>query len=271
MPPADRSQRRLRSSIGAALARGGRVAPLRDRALFAATALVVLLVVQFALGLTSLLSAVVTFTAVPFPSGFPATPVGQFLGTFLLYPWPFYVASAVVLVLVRPASSGQELPVVLVRGALAGAVGTAALVVVGAVPGTLLSLEGGTWANLALYLTSIPLSRGLGLTAVLLVGCVLAWLWLREPGASAEGGSASTAHVEADEAAPSAVDGTDASWPEADGQEAAVRSSATGAGARRAPERTVAPAASPTPTPVPRRAPRPDPGDHSRYAPPEDR
>ena len=253
MPPADRSQRRLRSSSGAALARGGRVSPLRDRALFAATALVVLLVVQFALGLTSLLSAAITFTAVPFPSGFPATPVGQFLGTFLLYPWPFYVASTVVLVVVRPASSGQELPVVLVRGALAGAVGTAALVVVGAVPGTLLSLEGGTWANMALYLTSIPLSRGLGLSAVLLVGCVLAWLWLREPAAPVDGAVAGVADLEPDDAAPSAVDASHVPWPDADDQEAAARSSA------------------PPPAPVPRRAPRPDPGYHSRYAPPEDR
>ena len=252
MPPADHPQRRLRSSIGAALARGG-PAPFRDRALVASTALVVLLVVQFASGLAALVGTAITVTATPFPSGFVATPVGQFLGTFVLYPWPFYLVAAVVLLVVRPVSAAQPLSVVLVRGTLAGALGTVALALVGIVPGVLLSLEGGTWANLALYLTSIPLSRGIGLTAVLLVGCVLARLWLDEPhGAAAE----VAAVVQDDErvaAVPSAPVGQDDGLAAADPERLRTTLDAS-----------VGPA-----LPTPRPAPHPD--DHSRFAPPEGR
>jgi len=252
VPPADHPQRRLRSSIGAALARGG-PAPFRDRALVASTALVVLLVVQFASGLAALVGTAITVTATPFPSGFVATPVGQFLGTFVLYPWPFYLVAAVVLLVVRPVSAAQPLSVVLVRGTLAGALGTVALALVGIVPGVLLSLEGGTWANLALYLTSIPLSRGIGLTAVLLVGCVLARLWLGGP----DGAAAEAAAVVPDDewtaaAVPTPVGGED--------QPAAADHDR----ARATPDTSVGAA-----LPVPRPAPRPD--DHSRFAPPEDR
>ncbi|GAB2968781.1 hypothetical protein [Frigoribacterium salinisoli] len=259
MPAADHPQRRLRSSIGAALARGGPAASWRERVLATSTALVVLLVVQFVLGLAALLGAAVATTATPFPSGFVATPVGQFLGTFLLYPWPFYVAAAVVLLVVRPVSAALPLPVVLVRGTLAGAVGTVALALVGIVPGVLLSLEGGTWANLALYLTSIPLSRGIGLTAVLLVGCVLARLWLHEPQ-----GDDVVDRPERTSATDGAVPppGTGADAGDAEGARAR-RTASTHA----ALDPTDVPAASP-PGPG-RREPRPD--DHSRFAPPEDR
>jgi len=260
VPAADHPQRRLRSSIGAALARRGPIAPWRERVLATSTALVVLLVVQFVLGLTALVGTAITTTATPFPSGFVATPVGQFLGAFLLYPWPFYVTAALVLLVVRPVSAAQPLPVVLVRGALAGAVGTVALALVGIVPGVLLSLEGGTWANLALYLTSIPLSRGIGLTAVLLVGCVLARLWLHEPRVG-DG----VAEVEAGTDERAAADPhpvTDAEGVEAEG----ARTERT---AR--PDALAAPVAAPAaPLPTPRRSARRA-DDHSRFAPPEDR
>lgn len=256
MPAADHPQRRLRSSIGAALARRGPL-PFRERALAASTALVVLLVVQFVLGLAALVGAAVTVTATPFPSGFVATPVGQFLGTFLLYPWPFYVAAAIVLLVVRPVSAAQPLPVVLVRGALAGAVGTVALALAGIVPGVLLSLEGGTWANLALYLTSIPVGRGVGLTAVLLVGCVLARLWLHEPEAGdhapGEPGERS-APVPPSAAGPHAVVGADAEGVGAEAERARVGRATS----------TDGPAA---PLPTPRR-PTPGADDHSRFTPP---
>jgi hypothetical protein len=53
-----------------------------------------------------------------------------------------------------------------------------ALAVVGIVPGVVLSISGGTWVNLALYLTTVPLSAGLVDTALLVAGAVLARLWL---------------------------------------------------------------------------------------------
>ncbi|KQR66660.1 hypothetical protein [Frigoribacterium sp. Leaf172] len=151
----------------------------REAFLTAATALGVLLVVRFALGLLALVGSAIGYSVTAFPSGFTATPVGQFLGSFVLYPFPFYVAAFATLVVARPIRARDGLGVVLRSTLVAGAVGTAALAVVGIVPGITLSEEGGTWANLALYLTTIPLSAGVVDTAVLALGGVLAWWWLR--------------------------------------------------------------------------------------------
>lgn len=150
----------------------------RERLLTAATALVVVLVARFALGLVALVGSAVGFSVTAFPSGFVATPVGQFLGSFVLYPFPFYVASLVVLVAVRPLTPRSDLRTVVRHAVVAGAAGTVALAVVGIVPGIVLSLSGGTWVNLALYLTTIPLSAGIVDTALLVAGAVLARLWL---------------------------------------------------------------------------------------------
>ncbi|WP_423923470.1 hypothetical protein ACPEEZ_05135 [Frigoribacterium sp. 2-23] len=151
----------------------------REETVSAVVAVGVVLVARFALGLLALIGSAIGFSATSFPSGFLATPVGQFLGSFVLYPFPFYLAAAIVLIFVSPLATDAPLAAVLRSGAIAGAIGTAALAVVGIAPGVLLSISGNTWANLALYLTTIPLSNGIVDTALLLVGCVLSWLWAR--------------------------------------------------------------------------------------------
>ena len=145
----------------------------------AAAALGVVVAARFVLGLLALVGSAIGYSVTAFPSGFAATPVGQFLGGFAFYPFPFYLAAFIVLVLVRPIRAVDALPTVLRQAAVAGVVGTAALVIVGIVPGVMLSIDGGTWVNLALYLTTIPLSAGVVDTALLVVGAVLAWLWVR--------------------------------------------------------------------------------------------
>lgn len=173
----DRSSRRAAVSVRRAVAalRGLRTEAGRADLLTAATALGVVLVARFALGLVALAGSALGYTVTPWPSDFTATPVGQFLGGFVLYPFPFYVVAFVVLLLVRPVDPRAALPVVLRGGIVAGAAGTVALAVVGIVPGTAASLSGGTWVNLALYVTTIPLAAGIVDTALLLVGVVLAW------------------------------------------------------------------------------------------------
>jgi hypothetical protein len=147
----------------------------RRRLLAAATALGVVLVARFALGLVALVGSALGYSVTPWPSDFTATPVGQFLGSFVLYPFPFYLVAFVVLLLVRPVDPDLSLPRVLRRGLVAGGAGTVALAVVGVVPGVAASLSGGTWVNLALYLTTIPVAAGIVDTALLLVGVVVAW------------------------------------------------------------------------------------------------
>jgi hypothetical protein len=147
----------------------------RRRLLAAATALGVLLVARFALGLVALVGSALGYSVTPWPSDFTATPVGQFLGSFVLYPFPFYLVAFVVLLLVRPVDPDLSLPRVLRHGLVAGGAGTVALAVIGVVPGVAASLSGGTWVNLALYLTTIPLAAGIVDTALLLVGVVVAW------------------------------------------------------------------------------------------------
>jgi len=147
----------------------------RRRLLAAATALGVLLVARFALGLAALVGSALGYSVTPWPSDFTATPVGQFLGSFVLYPFPFYLVAFVVLLVVRPVDPALSLPRVLRHGLVAGAAGTVALALVGIVPGVAASLSGGTWVNLALYLTTIPFAAGVVDTALLLVGVVVAW------------------------------------------------------------------------------------------------
>ena len=159
-----------------------------DRLVAAATAVGVVLLARFVLGLLTMIGAAIGYSVTAFPSGFAATPVGQFLGSFVLYPFPFYLVAFVVLLLVRPLETAAPLATVLRRALVAGAAGTAALAVVGIVPGVLLSQSGGTWANLVLYLTTIPLTAGVADTALLLVGAVLAWLWARREGDDPRGG-----------------------------------------------------------------------------------
>ncbi|NIJ06158.1 hypothetical protein [Frigoribacterium faeni] len=198
----DRSPRRAAvflRSLPAAV-RGLRTPVGRARLLAAATALGVVLVARFALGLVAMAGAALGYSVTPWPSDFTATPVGQFLGSFVLYPFPFYVVAFVVLLLVRPVDPDLPLAPVLRRGVVAGASGTVALAVVGIVPGVAASLSGGTWVNLALYLTTIPLSAGIVDTALLLVGVVVAWHAARSAPGVAE--VAAGADAAADHAAP---------------------------------------------------------------------
>jgi len=265
----------------------------RDRLVAAATAVGVVLLARFALGLLAMVGAAVGFSVTAFPSGFAATPVGQFLGSFVFYPFPFYVVAFVVLLVVRPLETAAPLATVLRRALVAGAAGTLALAVVGVVPGVLLSQSGGTWANLVLYVTTIPLAAGVVDTALLVVGAVVAWLWARR-----EGDDPAGAQPEAD-ARPQAVVEPDASTS----SDAEADADLTGASARvsgpsRAPrsgpvdhasfrpaavapvdadDAPARPAVEPETTPAPdaprrsRRAADPARDDWSRFAPPADR
>jgi hypothetical protein len=214
----------------------------RDRLVAAATAVGVVLLARFALGLLAMVGAAVGFSVTAFPSGFAATPVGQFLGSFVFYPFPFYVVAFVVLLVVRPLETAAPLATVLRRALVAGAAGTLALAVVGVVPGVLLSQSGGTWANLVLYVTTIPLAAGVVDTALLVVGAVVAWLWARR-----EGDDPAGAQPEAD-ARPQAVVEPDASTS----SDAEADADATGAPAR---------------VSGPSRAPRSGPVDHASFRP----
>jgi hypothetical protein len=164
----------------------------RARLLSAASAVGVVLLARFVLGLLAMVGSAVGFSVTAFPSGFTATPVGQFLGGFAFYPFPFYVVAFLVLLLVRPIEAATPLDRVLRHAVVAGAAGTLALAVVGIVPGVLLSRSGNTWANLVLYVTTIPLAAGVIDTALLVVGCVLAWLWAHHDGAPATPAGAAT-------------------------------------------------------------------------------
>jgi hypothetical protein len=265
----------------------------RDRLVAAATAVGVVLLARFALGLLAMVGAAVGFSVTAFPSGFAATPVGQFLGSFVFYPFPFYVVAFVVLLVVRPLETAAPLATVLRRALVAGAAGTLALAVVGVVPGVLLSQSGGTWANLVLYVTTIPLAAGVVDTALLVVGAVVAWLWARR-----EGDDPAGAQPEAD-ARPQAVVEPDASTSsDAEADADATAAPARVSGPSRAPrsgpvdhasfrpaavapvDADAAPARSavePEATPAPdaprrsRRAADPARDDWSRFAPPADR
>ena len=265
----------------------------RDRLVAAATAVGVVLLARFALGLLAMVGAAVGFSVTAFPSGFAATPVGQFLGSFVFYPFPFYVVAFVVLLVVRPLETAAPLATVLRRALVAGAAGTLALAVVGVVPGVLLSQSGGTWANLVLYVTTIPLAAGVVDTALLVVGAVVAWLWARR-----EGDDPAGAQPEAD-ARPQAVVEPDASTSsDAEADADATAAPAQVSGPSRAPrsgpvdhasfrpaavapvDADAAPARSavePEATPAPdaprrsRRAADPARDDWSRFAPPADR
>ncbi|KQR43736.1 hypothetical protein ASF82_08860 [Frigoribacterium sp. Leaf164] len=218
----------------------------RDRLVAAATAVGVVLLARFALGLLAMVGAAVGFSVTAFPSGFAATPVGQFLGSFVFYPFPFYVVAFVVLLVVRPLETAAPLATVLRRALVAGAAGTLALAVVGVVPGVLLSQSGGTWANLVLYVTTIPLAAGVVDTALLVVGAVLAWLWARR-----EGDDPAGADPEAD-ARPEAVVVPPTPTSSDAEAEADADADATGAPAR---------------VSGPSRAPRSGPADHASFRP----
>ncbi|NII51212.1 hypothetical protein [Frigoribacterium endophyticum] len=265
----------------------------RDRLVAAATAVGVVLLARFALGLLAMVGAAVGFSVTAFPSGFAATPVGQFLGSFVFYPFPFYVVAFVVLLVVRPLETAAPLATVLRRALVAGAAGTLALAVVGVVPGVLLSRSGGTWANLVLYVTTIPLAAGVVDTALLVVGAVLAWLWARR-----EGDDPAGADPEADArpqavVVPAAPTSSDAE-ADADATGAPARASAPSRAPRSGPvdhasfrpaavapvdadDAPARPAVEPEATPAPdaprrsRRAADPARDDWSRFAPPADR
>ncbi|MBF4579806.1 hypothetical protein [Frigoribacterium sp. VKM Ac-2530] len=266
----DRSSRRAAVFLRRAVSevRGLRSDQGRARLLAAATALGVVLVARFALGLAALVGSALGYSVTPWPSDFTATPVGQFLGSFVLYPFPFYLVAFVVLLLVRPIDPGLSLPRALRHGLLAGTAGTVALALVGIVPGVAASLSGGTWVNLALYLTTIPFAAGVVDTALLLVGVVLAWHASRTGAAAGEtvagpdgdaiaeeapaGPSAAAPHP-AREPAPAQPEAGDVAPPE-DGPAGSAR-----------PPAVLPPALATRPTP-PRGASAAD--DWSRFAPP---
>ena len=247
----DRSPRRAAvflRSLPAAV-QGLRTPVGHARLLAAATALGVVLVARFALGLAALVGSALGYSVTPWPSDFTATPVGQFLGSFVLYPFPFYLVAFVVLLVVRPVDPSLSLPRVLRHGLVAGAAGTVALALVGIVPGVAASLSGGTWVNLALYLTTIPFAAGVGDTALLLVGVVVAWNASRE---ATPPGDPAVVESEADEvdSVPVEVAADEEAPPRAPG---------------RLPEQAREPAPATRPTP-PRGVSAAD--DWSRFAPP---
>ncbi|WP_223269563.1 hypothetical protein [Frigoribacterium sp. ACAM 257] len=270
----DRSSRRAAVFVRRAVVgvRGLRSDQGRQRLLAAATALGVLLVARFALGLAALVGSALGFSVTPWPSDFTSTPVGQFLGSFVLYPFPFYLVAFVVLLLVRPVDPALSLPRVLRHGLVAGAAGTVALAVVGIVPGVAASLSGGTWVNLALYLTTIPFAAGVVDTALLLVGVVLAWHAARSAtpavGSAADDAVADESLVDAGAIAEEAPAGLGDAVPQPAHEPAPARHDVTS-------EDGPAGSARPAAVPPPARATRPTPprgtsaaDDWSRFAPP---
>lgn len=253
-------QRRLRSTIGAALARPSGVSR-RERLLPAAAVLLGVLAVQFLLGLVAMAQAALTALAVPWPVDPASTPVGAFLTTTLLAPAPFVVAAGAVLVLL-PSGSATPLPTWLLRGLAAGAAGTVALAVVGAVRGLTSPFAAASPTFALLSATTVPLTEGIRLTCVLLVSCTLVAL-VAAPGrrdvATPDGGSGA-ARADVPE-----VDDADASprerGPVSETARWAARPSAPAAPGPTAP----APAAPAPAAPAP-----PAPRDHSPFLPPED-
>jgi len=197
-------QRRLRSTIGAALARPSGV-PRRARLVPAAAVLLGVLAVQFVLGLVAMAQAALTALALPWPVDFASTPVGAFLTTTLLVPAPFLVAAGAVLVLL-PSGAATPLPTWLLRGLAAGGAGTVALAVVGAVQGSTSPFAAASPTFAVVSATTVPLTTGVRLTCVLLVSCTL--VALASAARTTTGPGRPAAPTAGGEARPEAVAGT---------------------------------------------------------------
>jgi hypothetical protein len=156
--------------------------PSRQTLLAAAIAVGALLVVKFVVAFVQLLGNAIDYSPTAYSSGFLASPIGLFLGSLVLYPFFFYLAAFLALTLVFPVVKESPLSTILGRGVAAGAVGTIVLAVVGIVTGVVQSASTGDWVLLVLYVVFIPLATGVQLTAILVGGTVLAWLWTgRQP------------------------------------------------------------------------------------------
>ncbi|GAA4266815.1 hypothetical protein [Frondihabitans peucedani] len=222
--------------------------PGLDTVVTAAVAVGCLIVVRFAVAFVQLLGNAVAYDPSFYSNGFLRSPIGLFLGSLVLYPFPFYLAAFALLALVLPILREASLPTVVRRALLAGTGATVVLMLVGIVTGVSRSVSSGDAVDIALWVVFIPIAAGVQLTAVLVGGAVVAWLWLlRVPVEPGEGAQDATAAPREDAPAPTRAP---------------------------APSATPVPAPDPAPAPAPTAgaspAPRPEP-PISIYAPPDDR
>ncbi|BDZ50026.1 hypothetical protein GCM10025867_22670 [Frondihabitans sucicola] len=137
-----------------------------------------LIVVKFAVAFVQLLGNAIDYDPAFYSNGFLSSPIGLFVGSLVLYPFPFYLAAFVALALVFPILRQSPLSTILGRAALAGAAATVVLALVGIVTGTANAMSSGDGVVILLWVVFIPLAAGVQLTAVLVAGSVVAWLWL---------------------------------------------------------------------------------------------
>ncbi len=150
----------------------------RESVLTAAIAVGAVIVVKFAIALVQLVGNAIDFDPAAYASGFLHSPIGLFLGSLVLYPFPFYLAAFVVLAALFPVDRSSTLTTVLARTLLTGAMGTIVLALVGFGTGIGPATRAHSGTILALDVVFIPLSTGLLLTALLLVGATVSWLWV---------------------------------------------------------------------------------------------
>jgi hypothetical protein len=240
----------------------------REGVLSAAVAVGVLLVVKFAVSLLQLLGNAIAYDPSLYANGFLASPVGLFLGSFVLYPFFFYLVAFAVLAFATPILRRTPLAVVLGRALAAGAAGTIALALAGIVTGVVIAGSTKNAVAIPLYVVFIPLSTGVQLTAILVAGAAVARVWLRRVGPlgpqEARRDEPSVAlSPEPPAAPPSPVSASSDGSPGTPAASAAPRPES--------PPRAPAPPPFVAPTPVPRARHSADDGDHSRFAPPAER
>lgn len=255
VPHAPRGPARRSRFAGLAVRRPG-----LDTVVTAAVAVGCLIVVRFAVAFVQLLGNAVAYDPSFYSDGFLQSPIGLFLGSLVLYPFPFYLAAFALLALVVPILREASLSTVLGRALLAGAGATVVLMLVGIVTGVSRAASSGDAVDVALWVVFIPIAAGVQLTAVLLGGAAVAWLWLSRVQAVTGGGAQDAAAALLDDAP---VAETVASEPAAVSPPvAAERPSPAG------------PAATPTPASTPASNPAPPPTAAppiSIYAPPDER
>lgn len=154
------------------------VRPTRDTLSTAAIAVGCLLVTKFAVAFVLLLGNAVNYDPSFYSNGFLESPIGLFLGSLVLYPFPFYLAAFAALALVFPILAESSLSTVLRRALLAGAGATVILALVGIVTGVTKAVAADDPVQLLLWVVFIPVAAGVQLSAVLVGGAAIAWLWV---------------------------------------------------------------------------------------------
>ncbi|OIH97268.1 hypothetical protein [Curtobacterium sp. MCBA15_001] len=154
----------------------------REATAGALVAVVGVLAVQAVSGLAGMLGTSLYIGPFAFHGG--QNIVLEFATAVFLSPFPFYLGTFLTLAFLTPVMRRSALPVVLLRAVLGGAGGTVALALVGVFTGAYGATGDGPRALVTDVLTN-PVQRGVPLTAMLLAGVTVAWLWLGRPRAAA--------------------------------------------------------------------------------------